>query len=145
MQSESITLIKMSGTDSDCTDSTHTCAICETPGVTTRCSGCQSSWYCSYGCQKAGWQSGHKEECHEVQDADVVSCTGCTDTDPLSVPSDPLEEQYRNTLSAVLLGWIIQGEGDEAKATRMKDVYERCIHRPNWFTLNAQGRLVPAC
>ena len=126
----------MSVPDSDCMDSTHTCEICETTGVTTRCSGCQSSWYCSYACQKAGWESGHKEECHEVQEADG---------DGTPTERDLLEEQYRNTLSAVLLGWIMQAENEEAKAKRMKDVYERCIHRPNWFTVNAQGHLVPAC
>ncbi|KAL0068206.1 hypothetical protein AAF712_004591 [Marasmius tenuissimus] len=40
-------------------------------GVTSyyRCSGCKSSVYCSYFCQKVDWKSSHKEKCQLAQSA----------------------------------------------------------------------------
>jgi hypothetical protein len=65
-------------------------------------------------------------------------------SDPERVP-DPSEVEYRKNLLVILLKWITEASDNEEKVSRMKQVYERCMHRPSWFTVNSQGQLVPAC
>jgi hypothetical protein len=43
------------------------CSICKNP-ATSRCSGCNLSYYCSKDCQKIDWKS-HKPECKKNQES----------------------------------------------------------------------------
>ena len=41
------------------------CSVCKKP-CDTMCSGCYAALYCSVGCQKKSWDSGHSNICPEA-------------------------------------------------------------------------------
>lgn len=53
----------------------HACAHCRASGAQKlwRCAGCKWFFYCSRGCQRAGWQAGHRHECAAMVKLEEVS------------------------------------------------------------------------
>ncbi len=48
--------------------SERVCALCHAT-ATRKCSACKVAWYCSHGCQRQDWRSGHREACRQLEDA----------------------------------------------------------------------------
>ena len=105
-------------------DSFTLCDHCNKPRAMSRCTKCNTVYYCSVICQRAAYPA-HKRECQAFYDSGVR-----IDEDRLRIiaRAAKLEEETATQECAICLNPLGGGEADNASSTDMAPVMTECGH-----------------